>query len=174
MRYILALIPPKQHFLAYIQAAQNMFSPITDGYLLNEQDSFPHITICAFHCEDRDLDVIWSDLQSSEINICPIRILGLQLKKGNVPLHHYSVGLSVARDLPILQLHEQIVKLLQLREIECLNPSMDLYQPHLTLAGVSWLPDESIILSPIINELISKSVPSFQMALAMEMTMPML
>jgi hypothetical protein len=143
-----------------------MFAPLSDGYLLNEENSLPHITICAFRCEDKELDPIWNDLQSLDIKICPIRILGLQLKKGSIPQYHYSVGLSVARDLPILYLHQQIVKLLHSWKIECLNPCMDLYQPHLTLAGISWLPDESIVLSPTINDLISMSTAPFHLALA--------
>lgn len=166
MRYILALMPSKQHVLAYVQAAQNMFAPMTDGYLLNEENSLPHVTICAFSCEDKELDALWNDLHSADIGICPVRMLALQLKKGQVPQYHYSVGLTVARDPPLLQLHQHIVNVLRSRQIECLNPCMELYQPHLTLAGIAWMPDESVVLSPAIDDLISMSIPPFRLVLA--------
>src|SRR5579872_6614677 len=140
MRYILALIPCKQHMLAYIQAAQQTFAPINDGYLLTEGNSMPHVTICAFQCDDKQkLSEIWNSVQNWHIDNCCVHVVGIMLKKGKIPAHHYSVGLSVARDPSILQLHQLAVGLLHSHGIHCLNPNQELYQPHLTLAGIGWL-----------------------------------
>lgn len=45
IRYILALVPPKHHALAYIKTAQQAFASLNDGYLLNNDTSLPHVTI---------------------------------------------------------------------------------------------------------------------------------
>ncbi|MGC1878159.1 MAG: hypothetical protein WA347_07745 [Rhabdochlamydiaceae bacterium] len=159
MRYILALIPSKQHILTYIQAAQQSFAPINDGYLLADNKSIPHVTICSFQCDEHKVAEIWSHVESWQINNCPIRAIGLMLKKGKAPQYHYSVGLSVARDSQLLHLHYLASDLLESHGITSLNPSRELYQPHLTLAGIGWLPAKDIVLPFIIDDLLS--LPSY-------------
>ena len=167
MRYILSLIPSKQNILAYTQAAQQIFAPINDGYLLSEGVSLPHVTLCSFHCDDEEkVATIWSDIRSWHIDNCAIRMTGLMLKKGKTPPYHYSVGLSVARDPSILHLHHLSVDLLSSHGIECLNPSDGLHQPHLTLAGIHWFPFESVVLPSLIDDLISMPTAPFRLVLA--------
>lgn len=166
IRYILALVPSKKCALSFIQAAQSMFAPLNDGYLLNDENSLPHITICAFECDEPEkIEKLYEDLRNCKIEPCPVKILGLMLKKGKHPLHHYSVGLSIARDDPILQLHYKIRSLLIAHQITPVNPSMDLYQPHLTLAGIAWKPSERVILDSKIDDLISMPIEEFHLTL---------
>jgi 2'-5' RNA ligase len=140
MRYILALLPSDQQKRAYIQAAQTVFSSICDGYMISEGMSLPHITLCSFQCADEKLAEVYTQVEHWKINSCPIRFMGLMLKKGKIPPHHYSINLSVARDPAILHLHHQTLHLLDDFNITPLNPSKDLYSPHLTLAGIRWMP----------------------------------
>ena len=86
-------------------------------------------------------------------------------KRGKVPPHHYSVSLAVARDPLILHLHHLTLQLLKDLDIEPLNPSSDLYFPHLTLAGIGWGPRENILLSPMLEDLISMPIDSFHLCL---------
>lgn len=166
IRYILALVPSKKCALSFIQAAQSMFIPLNDGYLLNEENSLPHITVCAFECDESEkIEKLCEDLQNCKIDTCPIRILGLMLKKGKYPPYHYSVNLSIARDDPILQLHYKIRSLLIAHQITPVNPSMELYQPHLTLAGIAWKPSTSVILDSTIDDLISMPIEEFHLTL---------
>lgn len=164
MRYILALVPPKQYQSAYIQAAQ-FFSPINDGYLLNDKRSMPHVTLCSFQCdEERKLQEIDSNMQNWPRD-CPIRLLGLLFKKGKTPANHYSVSLSVARDPSILKLHHLAFHLLQALKVTVLNPSQDLYLPHLTLAGIRWVPSEILNVPAILDDLISMPTVPFHLVL---------
>lgn len=143
-----------------------MFAPLNDGYLLNEENSLPHITICAFESDESEkIEKLCEDLRNYKVDRCPVRILGLLLKKGKNPPHHYSVGLSIARDDPILQLHYKIRSLLIAHQIIPINPSMELFQPHLTLAGIAWTPSTSVILDSKIDDLISMPMEEFHLTL---------
>lgn len=166
MRFVLALLPSKKCMLPFIQVAQSIFAPLNDGYLLNEENSLPHITICAFECDDLEkIEKLCEELRNSEIGPCRVRILGLMLKKGKNPPYHYSVGLSIARDDPILQLHYKIRSLLMANQIVPVNPSMELYQPHLTLAGIAWTPSTNVILESKIDDLVSMPTEEFHLVL---------
>ncbi len=163
MRYLFALLPKKQSMLPFIQVAQSLFVPLNDGYLLNEENSLPHITICAFECDDPSkIDKL---VKNCKVDKCPIRILGLMLKKGKKPPYHYSVGLSIARDDPIVQLHYKIRSLLLDNHIIPVNPSLDLFNPHLTLAGIAWKPSAKVILDSKIDDLISMPTDEFRLTL---------
>lgn len=167
MRYLLALVPSAQHRLPYIQTAQLAFAAKSNGYLLSENVSTPHITVCSFSCsDDSKLTEIWASAQDWHIESCPVRMLGLLLKKGKLPPNHYSVSLSVARDPPILNLHHQALRLLESHGIDSLNPNCELYQPHLTLAGIRWGPSEFVILPSVIDELIGMPMSPFHLSLA--------
>jgi len=163
MRYILALVPPEQQKRAYVQAAQTAFSSICDGYMLSEEKSLPHITLCSFQCDDEKLTQIYRGIEKWKINSCSMRVMGLMLKKGKVPPHHYSVSLSIAREPAILHLHYQTLHLLNDFNITPLNPNEDLYFPHLTLAGIRFA--DSVSLTPIIDDLISMPVDPFRLVL---------
>jgi hypothetical protein len=91
--------------------------------------------------------------------------MGLMLKKGKVPPHHYSVSLSIARDSAILHLHHQTLRLLSNFNITPLNPSEDLYFPHLTLAGIRFAPTEHVSLAPVIDDVISMPIDPFHLVL---------
>lgn len=90
---------------------------------------------------------------------------GLMLKKGKFPPHHYSVGLSVSRDPQLLYLHHLALELLEPYQVTVLTPNRELYQPHLTLAGMSWLPEKEVILPFVIDDLLSHPVDDFQLVL---------
>jgi 2'-5' RNA ligase len=165
-RYLLALTPPKREGQTYIEASSQLFSSMTDGYLLREGASLPHVTLCSFHCEDdSQLSRICFRAQEWHINQCEIRILGLVLKKGKIPANHYSVSLSIARDPAILRLHHLAWQLLDSFGIEVLNPHQELYQPHITLAGIHWLPSEIIHLPSIIDDLVAMELRPFNLVL---------
>ena len=67
MRYILALVPPKQQQLTYIQTAERAFALINDGYLLTNK-SVPHVTLSAFQCEEEKIPEIWQGIKAWEIS----------------------------------------------------------------------------------------------------------
>ena len=76
MRYLFALVPPEKERSPFIQVSQNLFGSLHDGYLLSEENSLPHITICAFLCEDFEkIEKLREDLRRSPIDPCPVRIL---------------------------------------------------------------------------------------------------
>lgn len=79
--------------------------------------------------------------------------------------NHYSVGLSIARDPQLLHLHHLALELLEFHKSTILNPNRELYQPHLTLAGISWLPEKEVILPFIIDNLLSISEHHFHVVL---------
>ncbi len=163
---MLALLPSKKCALPFIQVAQSIFAPLNDGYLLNEDNSLPHITVCAFECDDsKKIEKLCEDLRDCKVDPCSIRILGLMLKKGKNPPYHYSINLSIAREEPILQLHYKIRSLLIENQIMPINPSMELYQPHITLAGIAWKPSTSVILDSRIDDLISMPIEEFHLTL---------
>lgn len=87
------------------------------------------------------------------------------LKKEKHPPYHYSVGLSIARDDPILQLHYKIQSLLIAHQIIPINPSMELYQPDPTPAGIAWKPSTSVILNSKMDDLISMPIEEFHLTL---------
>jgi 2'-5' RNA ligase len=165
-RYLLALTPPQREALAYIEASSQLFASLTDGYLLREGASLPHVTLCSFHCEDdKKLSRISLRAQEWRIHQCTVRLLGLMLKKGRIPPHHYSVSLSIARESAILHLHDLSFQLLDSFGIPVLNPHRELYQPHITLAGIHWRPSEVIQLPSIIDDLITMDLPPFHFVL---------
>lgn len=165
MRYILALIPPETHRLAYIQTAKQAFASRNDGYLLRDGISMPHITICSFQCDESKITELLREMQNWSVDSCVVRIMGILFKKGKTPANHYSVGLSIARDPSIVHLHQSAMILLQNYAITPLNPNQDLYQPHLTLAGICWPRHEIITLTSILDDLISMPVEPFQLVL---------
>lgn len=164
-RYILALLPSERQKAAYIQVAQTVFSTICDGYLLTEGKSLPHITLGSFQCDDKKLSEICKHVEQWQSCCCPIRVMGLLLKQGKVPPHHYSVSLSIARDPAILHLHHLTVNILNSFTIDALNPIQDLYFPHLTLAGIRFAPSEIVSLSTTIDDLIAMKADPFHLAL---------
>ena len=154
MRFILALIPPKQTISVYLHAAQMLFSPVHDGYLLSD-NSLPHITVCQFECDnENDVQVIWKQIE--KLNIRPFsprftglsfikpfspRFTGLSFIKGvGVHEEYYWAELSVARDQEMMKVHQLAAGIIRSKGLACLNDSDNLYRPHLTLARIR-LPD---------------------------------
>jgi 2'-5' RNA ligase len=162
MRTLLALLPDERDQQAFVEVAQ-AFTPICDGYLLSAS-SHPHVTLTSFP-SGYDVEAIWAAVQNWTVKSCQIRMLGLLLKKGQIPPQHYSVGITIARDTPLLALHHQAVALLAEHGIAPLNPHRELYLPHLTLAGICWQPSLPITLSPIIDTLLSRPLAPFRVAL---------
>ena len=162
MRFILALIPKKQAMTLYIHAAQMLFSPVHEGYLLSE-NSLPHITICHFECQhEKEAKTIWEDIEMLNLpSFLPI-FTGISFIKGT-GLHqaHYWAELSVARDKQIMKVHRLAAKIIQSKGLSCLNDSGDLYRPHLTLARIRF--PEIIQKWP---ETLFSHPPDFQIALA--------
>lgn len=166
MRYILGLLPNDQESEAYIIAAQEAFKTKTNGYLLTKEKSLPHVTLCSFLSDDEDLlSRIWKEALSWKITHCPVSVLGIMHKKGKIPPHHYSVGLCVARHPPLMHLHMLGMDFLNSQGLDSLNPSRDLYQPHITLAGISWPPSESVYLPHAIDKIIGMPLNPFRLAL---------
>lgn len=137
MRYILALTPAKETITAYIQAAQLLFSPSSEGYLLSENSS-PHITICQFECDDtQQARAIWEDVADLEIDPFPVRFTGVSFLKGSGPHQgFYWAEIGVGRDPNIMKVHHAAMKIIESHGLRCLNDSGDLYRPHLTLARI--------------------------------------
>ncbi len=141
MRFILALIPPKQTISAYLHAAQMLFSPVHDGYLLSE-NSLPHITVCQFECDsENEAQIIWKQIETLNLRPFSPRFTGLSFVKGvGVHQEYYWAELSIARDEEIMRVHQLAADVIRSKGLACLNDSDNLYRPHLTLARVR-LPD---------------------------------
>lgn len=166
-RYLIALRPAKANALFYTQVANKLFSAMTDGYLLKEEASYPHITLASFHCEDgQSLNDICKAISHWAIDGCEVRMIGMLFKKAKIPPNHYSVSLAIARDPPILHLHHLSLKLLKSLDLYPLNLKEDLYLPHLTLAGISWPSTQIVQLSSLVDDLITMSLKPFSLALA--------
>ena len=63
MRYILALVPPKDQKELYIKEANRLFSTVAKGYLVSENSS-PHITLCQFECNEISATKVWKEFSS--------------------------------------------------------------------------------------------------------------
>lgn len=141
MRYILALVPPKNYEQHYIQASQRLFSDLYDGYLLSEKSS-PHITICQFKCaNNKEVVKVWEQVEKLDTLSLQPRFLGIGFEKGTgAHQAFYWAAIAVARDEAIMKLHRDALRVIQSLGYTCLNDSNDLYRPHLTLARIL-LPD---------------------------------
>ncbi|MCF7853124.1 MAG: 2'-5' RNA ligase family protein [Simkaniaceae bacterium] len=134
-----------------MHAAQQLFAPVSDGYLLSEE-SLPHITVCQFDSKDEEEALsLWNQLEKYALQPCPIRLTGVSFVKG-VGEHQgvYWAELSVARSSELMKIHRVAVELFQSNGYELINDIHDLYRPHLTLARIhkpkqflSW-PDETL------------------------------
>lgn len=135
MRFILALVPPKSAFFPYIQAAQLMFGPAQDGYLLSDH-SLPHITVCQFDCEsEQEAMGVWQKFADLEIPSHQVRFTGVSYIKDTTSENNlYWAELSIERDETLMLIHEFAVKMLQNQGYACVNKIRNLYRPHLTLA----------------------------------------
>jgi 2'-5' RNA ligase len=137
MRYILALLPPKESVLTYIQAAQMLFSPCSDGYLLREQIAQPHVTLCQFKCDLEECAKIWEEFSELEVKPIPLRFTGVRFGKGSgIHEEFYWTELSVARDAELMRIHRLALSIVQAHGHTCLTDCEDLYNPHLTLARI--------------------------------------
>ncbi len=162
MRFILALIPPKETVAAFIQAAQMLFASDNDGYLLSET-SLPHVTVCQFECDsEQEARAIWQRVDSLNIQPIPLRFTGVSFVKGT-GLHKeaYWTELSIARNENVMRIHRIASEIVRAQGFHSLNDSGDLYRPHLTLARIR-LPD---VISRWPEELL-KSAGHFKLALA--------
>lgn len=166
-RYLLALVPVRQERGPFIEVAQSLFGSMTDGYLLNETNSLPHVTLCAFETQDGEkIKAVRETLQNLDQNSISISLTGLHLKRGLKPAYHYSIGLSVAREPQLIELHYILLSVLKYFELTPLNPSKDFYQPHLTLAGIAWKPELSLVLDSQIDKLLTLPLQKFRLTLA--------
>ena len=166
MRALLALVPPQEVMLSLVQVAQACFGGQTDGYLLDESKSLPHITVCAFHVEEGPAQQLWREAQSLAFQKYTVRVLGASLKPGREPPHHYSVGLALARDPALIALHQAGLDLLKKNGLQAVNPSGDLYQPHLTVAGIRWSAETPLVLPSLFDQLLHTPLPPLELVLA--------
>ena len=137
MYCILALLPPKAAVICYIQAAQLLFSPVSDGFLLSAE-SFPHIPICQFECGCREEAIeIWREFSSLTCHVLPVCFTGLSFIRGKgTHAGFYWAELSVARREEILRVHRLALDLLASRGLGCCNDIGECFRPHLTLARI--------------------------------------
>ena len=137
---MIALTAPLEIREKYIQAAQKLFSSVSDKYLLSEH-SLPHITLCQFDCGQQDVIVISKELEELKMNSYLVRFTGFAFVRGlEVHRDFYWAELSVARDTEIMKIYRTTAAIIHSHELTCLNEQDDLYRPHLTLARIR-LPD---------------------------------
>lgn len=162
MRYILALTPSKERGSFYVQTAQQLFSELSDGYLLSNQ-SLPHITICQFECNSvEEINFIHSEIKLWKVSPSLIRFVGMSFIKGvGVYESSYWAELSVARDQELLEIHKKGISLLKSKSNFCINDINDLYRPHLTLARIKI----SNFLPIWPNSILSNDITDFSLSL---------
>ena len=137
MRYIIALLPTNQNL--FIEEAQKQFGTNYESYLLS-QNSLPHITLGSFDLEDNNQNVIeniWQETKSQITALPKIRFLGFGLSR-KLKIF-WNVSLTVARDTQLVELHNQVAKILRKYNLKAVNETGDLYRPHLTLARIKEL-----------------------------------
>lgn len=148
MRYIIGLIPLDSTL--YAQAAQTLYSHMSDGYLLSST-VYPHITLAQFELSDHEekrIQVIWQDLTKFNINPFKPELIGIHLIKGlnsHEGFHWAQIG--VERDPLIMKAHYRSLYILSKHQLFCLNDAGDIYKPHITLARIKL--SQSIPLWPV-------------------------
>lgn len=136
MRYIIGLCP--LHPLPYIKIAQELFSDMSDGYLLSET-VHPHITLTQFETEDpKLLSTLWDNIQEYKIQPLMPDLIGFSFKKGkNEHKNFYWAQIAVERESNIVAMHFQMLDILKKYHLVSLIDSEDIYKPHLTLARIN-------------------------------------
>jgi 2'-5' RNA ligase len=138
MRYIVALIPSSQASIEYIQTAQALFAPSSEGYLLTEGKAYPHVTVCQYEYEkEEDAIAVWKKIEQIKIRSLPIRFIGMGFEVGMGKYKGlYWSSISAARDEKLMELHNKSMEVLKACNLKCINDNRDLYRPHITLALV--------------------------------------
>lgn len=137
MRYIIGLTPKVT--LPYVAAAQELFSDVSDGYLLADS-VYPHITLVQFETvHSSQVKLIWEEIASNHTLFQP-QLIGINFIKGlGEHSKFYWAQIGVERDPILMSAHHQMVDLLKHHQLDCLIDSGDIYKPHITLARIKLL-----------------------------------
>ncbi len=134
-RYKLALIPLPDTIKTFEALSKQHISQVSTRYLLGN-NNIPHISLCQFECKKSEITKIFNDFyqEFQKASYTPT-FSGLSLMKlGKQPDRLHAAELSVARSNEILTLHKKAVSFVALHGQKVLNPSGDLYRPHLRLS----------------------------------------
>jgi 2'-5' RNA ligase len=136
MPYMIALIPSQKSAEKYILAAQELFSSQNSDRLLSKE-STPHVTLCQFECEESLATSLWEEFKKLSQPSLMIRFVAFSFVKG-IAEHegYYWAELSIARDMPLLNLYQKVLNFIQKKKLPIINDYGDYYRPHLTLARI--------------------------------------
>jgi len=138
-RYNIAFLPSDPVFAtSCITAAQKQFTECADNYLLNRENSFPHVTLCQFDAGENQLKDIWNEMKVLEPQRLPLSIITNYARRGSGKHEkHMWVGLIIARKPKLVQMQEEIYNKLKARDLVSHTVTGEAYWPHLTLARIT-------------------------------------
>lgn len=140
-----AVSQPLQHLIpvepsaaaSFTAIARENFSTHSDGYILGP-DALPHVTLCQFRCMEEQLETIWNEIITSELQLNHIvKFDGMYMNPGRD--HHRDYiwsGLSIRHSVELVNMQTRIHSLLVQRQLTTLTTTGGSYFPHLTLARV--------------------------------------
>ncbi len=134
-KFIIALLAISPD--SFIDYAQNNFLDISDRYILQIEQSKPHITLAQFYGEESDIDMISQHFDQGKYKaIFEPRFISMSFKKDKMEAQIWWAEISVARDPSILSLQKEVEAVLVKRDRQLINASGELFNPHLTLARI--------------------------------------
>ena len=140
-RYNIVLVPSsaedREKFVNFAQKFAEEHLIELQGYLLGN-DSIPHITLCQFDGSDKELEKIKNVLQilvySNGGYIPSFNIFNSKIILSGNLTGKEAIDLGVEKTSEIMTLHTDVSDIVKKIGLTPLNPSGDLYRPHLTLA----------------------------------------
>ena len=137
--YNIVLLPNAEIANAAVGLSQEVFSKISDGYCLEEGKIFPHITLGQFRSENSDVVQRITqrilDMKEDAVPDMAFSDMYAQPDKRD-DVDYLWIGLAVIPSEELSSVQEKVHLVLQGEGLVPLNPSLDAYWPHLTLARI--------------------------------------
>jgi 2'-5' RNA ligase len=135
-RYSIVLVCNAAQRDLFVDLAHKLPQRSYAGYLLSER-SLPHITLCQFQVDDeRVIKVLKNELQRYQGSFVP-QITGISFLPGsNEFKNEVWIEFSVLREATLIEIQNDMVRLLHNHNITISNNAGAIYRPHITLAKV--------------------------------------
>jgi 2'-5' RNA ligase len=139
-RYNLAYCPTDDSFAeTCISFAYSELRDLADGFILNAQNSLPHVTLMQFQAEEEQIDLLWRQataLCKTQYNV-NLESMGL---RNSFRTGHVWVELNIIHEPVLLEMQNNVAIALKASGAELLTPFGQGYHPHLSLARLKQAP----------------------------------
>lgn len=135
--YNIVLLPNAEIATAAVDLSHKVFSEISDGYCLEAGKVFPHITLGQFRSENSDvIQRIMQHVQHMKEDVVPdIAFSDIYAKPDKWDdIEYLWIELVVVPSEELSFVQEKVHLVLQEEGLVSLNPGLEAYRPHLTLA----------------------------------------